>query len=246
MQLGMHTKRIQSAYKYKRVKREDSSFYFLFILPALLSFTVRDLQAIKLSLFVSSGIPRRTVNKPSPLPVVADSRLFWAFIARLTGCPPSFRLILIPRSSRVSAGAYAFRPFRCLDGRSKKLYALYASKSPLCMLCGNTTPKKTAYNAYRNANRRVRRAEGLKMYAVGDAYKVHTECIQAYKKRKRENSSFYFFLYCLFFYLPLPASSGIPQRIMNDLLPPVFADDGLFSGFHRPSDGLSAIIPTHS
>ena len=46
------------------------------------------------------------------------------------------------------------------------------------MLCENTTPKKTAYNAYRNENRRVRRAERLKMYAVGDAYKAHTECIQ--------------------------------------------------------------------
>ena len=31
------------------------------------------------------------------------------------------------------------------------------------------------------------------MYAVGDAYKAHTECIQAYKKSKREDSSFYFF-----------------------------------------------------
>ena len=41
MQLGMHTKRIQNAYKHKK---EDSSFYFLFILPALLSFTARDLQ----------------------------------------------------------------------------------------------------------------------------------------------------------------------------------------------------------
>ena len=91
---------------------------------------------------------------------------------------------------------YAIRPFRrlrCSDGRSKKLYALYASKSSLCTLCGNTTPKKTAYNAYRNANRRVRRAEGLKMYALKDAYRLHTECIQVYKERKEGNSSFYFF-----------------------------------------------------
>ena len=46
------------------------------------------------------------------------------------------------------------------------------------MLCENTTPKKTAYNAYRNENRRVRRAEGLKMYALKDAYRLHTKCIQ--------------------------------------------------------------------
>ena len=58
------------------------------------------------------------------------------------------------------------------------LYALYASKSPLCTLCEDTTPKKTAYNAYKDENRRVRRAEGLKMYAVGDAYRLHTKCIQ--------------------------------------------------------------------
>ena len=31
------------------------------------------------------------------------------------------------------------------------------------------------------------------MYAVGDAYKVHTECIQADKKSKREEFFFYFF-----------------------------------------------------
>ena len=41
MQLGMHTKRIQNAYKHKK---EDSSFYFFFILSVLLSFTARDLQ----------------------------------------------------------------------------------------------------------------------------------------------------------------------------------------------------------
>ena len=44
---------------------------------------------------------------------------------------------------------------------TRELYALYASKTHLCTLCKHTTPKKTAYNAYRNANRRVRRAEGL-------------------------------------------------------------------------------------
>ena len=98
------------------------------------------------------------------------------------------------------------------------------------MLCENTTPKKTAYNAYRNENRRVRRAEDTKMYAVGDAYKVHTECIQAYK-RVREEFFFYFFLYCLFFYLLLLASSGIPRRTMNDFLLPVVADSRFFRAF---------------
>ena len=61
---------------------------------------------------------------------------------------------------------------------ARDLYALYASKNRLCMLCENTTPELTAYNAYRNANRRVRRAEGLKMYALKDAYRLHTKCIQ--------------------------------------------------------------------
>ena len=51
---------------------------------------------------------------------------------------------------------------------------LYASKSSLCALCEDITPELTAYNAYRNENRRVRRAEGMKMYALKDAYKVHT------------------------------------------------------------------------
>ena len=77
----------------------------------------------------------------------------------------------------------------------KRLYALYASKNRLCMLCENTTPKKTAYNAYRNENRRVRRAEGMKMYALKDAYRLHTKCIQAYKESKRER----FFLLLLLY-----------------------------------------------
>ena len=88
------------------------------------------------------------------------------------------------------------------------LYALYASKNRLCMLCENTTPKKTAYNAYRNANRRVRRAERLKMYAVGDAYRLHTKCIQAHKRVKREEFLFLLLIYCLFFYLLLSAIYG--------------------------------------
>ena len=59
-----------------------------------------------------------------------------------------------------------------------ELYALYASKTHLCALCENATPELTAYNAYRNANRRVRRAERPKMYAVENAYRLHTKCIQ--------------------------------------------------------------------
>ena len=121
---------------------------------------------------------------------------------------------LASRSSHVSAGVYAipFRRLHCLDGRPKKLYALYASKNRLCMLCENTTPKKTAYNAYRNANRRVRRAEGLKMYALKDAYRMHTKCIQsAYKhiKSRKRGISLLLLLYCPFFYLLLSAISGI-------------------------------------
>ena len=111
-----------------------------------------------------SGIPRQTTNNPLHCLFFADDGLFGFFIACLTGCPPLSRPIPVLRSSHVPAGVYAIRPFcrlRCLDGRSKKLYALYASKNRLCTLCENTTPKKTAYNAYRNANRRVRRAEGL-------------------------------------------------------------------------------------
>ena len=97
------------------------------------------------------------------------------------------------------------------------------------MLCGNTTPELTAYNAYRNENRRIRRAEGLKMYAVGDAYRLYTKCIRTLKEGKREKISLLLLLlYCPFFYLLLPASSGIPQQTVNDFLLPVFADDRLF------------------
>ncbi len=46
------------------------------------------------------------------------------------------------------------------------------------MLCRNTTPELTAYNAYKKTVWLRSRAERLKMYAVGDAYKAHTKCIQ--------------------------------------------------------------------
>ena len=50
------------------------------------------------------------------------------------------------------------------------------------MLCENTTPEKTAYNAYKKTVWLRSRAEGTKMYALKDAYRLHTKCIQsAYK-----------------------------------------------------------------
>ena len=114
----------------------------------------------------------------------------------------------------------------------RDLYALYASKNRLCMLCENTTPELTAYNAYRNANRRVRRAESTKMYAVGNAYRLHTKCIQAYKKRKERIILLTSSLYCLFFYLLLFASSGIPRRTVNKPSPlPVVANSRLLWAF---------------
>ena len=88
------------------------------------------------------------------------------------------------------------------DRCDRDLYALYASKNRLCMLCENTTPKKTAYNAYKKTVWLRSRAEKAKMYAVGDAYKVHTKCIQAHKRVKREEFLFYFF-----FILPVSISS---------------------------------------
>ena len=94
-----------------------------------------------------------------------------------------------------------------MDDR-KRLYALYASKNRLCALCENTTPELTAYNAYRNENRRVRRAEDTKMYAVGDAYRLHTseyEHIRRVKERVLPSTSS---LYCLFLRLLLSAIYG--------------------------------------
>ena len=86
MQLGMHTKCIQvhtSAYKCikKSKKRKiplSTSLYCLFLY---------------LLLFASSGIPQQTVNDF----FTACFRRRWAFrafIARLTGCPPSSRPFL--------------------------------------------------------------------------------------------------------------------------------------------------------
>ena len=123
------------------------------------------------------------------------------------------------------------RPQFTANYLGRDLYALYASKNRLCMLCENTTPELTAYNAYRNANRRVRRAEGMKMYAVGDAYRAHTECIQAYKKSKREK-----FLFHFFFILPVLLSSTARDFRHSFLL---FAS----SGIHGPhSSSLPALL----
>ena len=124
----------------------------------------------------------------------------------------------------------------------EKLYALYASKNRLCTLCGNTTPELTAYNAYRNANRRVRRAEGTKMYAVGDAYKAHTSAYK-HKKERKEGESFFYFFFILpvlpsstardlqTIKLSLFASSGNPRQTVNDSFTACFADSGLFWAF---------------
>ena len=46
------------------------------------------------------------------------------------------------------------------------------------MLCENTTPELTAYNAYKKTIWLRSRAESAKMYALKDAYRLHTECIQ--------------------------------------------------------------------
>ena len=149
MHLRMHTDCIQSAYRHIREgEREKFLFYFFFIARAFLSSTARDLWAII------------------------------SYCSRLQACTDTIGL-----SKIISLPAYPDRGRRHVrrswqTAGTCSLYALYASKSSLCTLCGNTTPKKTAYNAYRNANRRVRRAEGLKMYAVGDAYRLHTKCIQ--------------------------------------------------------------------
>ena len=42
------------------------------------------------------------------------------------------------------------------------------------MLCENTTPELTAYNAYKKTIWLRSRAESAKMYALKDAYRLHT------------------------------------------------------------------------
>ena len=72
------------------------------------------------------------------------------------------------------------------------------SKTNLCTLNRNTTPELTAYNAYKKTIWLRSRAENTKMYAYGNAYRLHTKCIQAYKRVKKEE-----FLFYLLFILPV-------------------------------------------
>ena len=100
------------------------------------------------------------------------------------------------------------------------LYALYALKNRLCTLCEDITPELTAYNAYRNENRRVRRAEGMKMYTVGDAYRLHTKCIQVNKESKRERFFLLLLLYIAcssIFYCSFFRHSRTPSRSLPAL-----------------------------
>ena len=170
------------------------------------------------------------------LPVFADSGLFSGFHRPSDGLSAIIPTVfLLLRSLRVLRARTHFSVGFIAWMDDRKLYALYASKNRLCTLCGNTTPELTAYNAYRNANRRVRRVEGTKMYAVGDAYKAHTKCIHAYRKRKREDFSFYFFFILSVLlsstardftgdHLLLLASSGIHGPHQSSL--PVLLDHG--------------------
>ena len=130
----MHTSEYEHIKEGKREKflLLTSSLYCLSLYLLLPAFSGNHLL-----LPASSGIPRRTMNKPLHC-LFSQTMGFWAFIARLTGCPPSSRPILVLRSSCAPAGVYAIRPFRrlrCLDGRSKgcmhcmhqkRTYALYA------------------------------------------------------------------------------------------------------------------------
>ena len=77
------------------------------------------------------------------------------------------------------------------------------------MLCENTTPELTAYNAYKKTVWLRSRAEGTKMYAVGDAYKAHTKCIQAHKRVKREEFLFLLLLILSVLLSLLPAISDM-------------------------------------
>ena len=167
--------------EYEHIKRgkESSSFYFFFIARASSFLTARDLRAI---IFHCSCLQACTD------PIEPSENVHQASLP-------------VP----LGRGRSQFTA----NHLGRELYALYALKKRLCMLCEDTTPKKTAYNAYRNANRRVRRAEGLKMYALKDAYRLHTKCIQAYKKSKREILPSTSSLYCLFSHPLLSAISGI-------------------------------------
>ena len=155
MHLRMHTKCIQSAYKvhtseheHIRERKERIPLLLLLYIACSSIFYCPRLQAIIFLLLASSDM--------------------YGY----------YRAIQITHQASLPVPLGRGRSQFTANHLGRELYALYASKNRLCTLCEDTTPKKTAYNAYRNANRRVRRAERLKMYAVGDAYRLHTECIQ--------------------------------------------------------------------
>ena len=127
MHLRMHTKCIQNAYKHIKRGKERNSSLLLLIPPVFLSSTARVYRQSNFFLFASSGMDG------------------YRRTIRITH-QASLPVLLGRGQSQFTTNHLAH-----------ELYALYASKNRLCMLCGNTTPKKTAYNAYRNANRRVRR-----------------------------------------------------------------------------------------
>ena len=103
------------------------------------------------------------------------------------------------------------------------------SKTNLCTLYKNTTPEKTAYNAYKKRVWLESRAEGTKMYAYGNAYRLHTKCIQAYRKSKREK----FFLLLPFYIVCLPS---LPASSDNRLR--LFA----LSGIHGPRQASLPVL----
>ena len=135
MQLRMHTKCIQNAYKHKQ--REKRGFFLLLLLYIVCFFIFH------------CPFSRQS---SSAVRVFRHSRTPSSLVAR-------------PFGSQQTAIPY-------------DLYALYASKNRLCTLCENTTPELTAYNAYKKTVWLRSRAEGTKMYALKDAYRLHTKCIQ--------------------------------------------------------------------
>ena len=179
MHMGMHTERIRNAYKHIKGRKERRILLYFFLY--CLSFPSSTARVYRQSnfLFASSGM--------------------YGY----------HRAIQITHQASLPVLLGRGRSQFMTNHLAHELYALYALKNRLCILCENTTPKKTAYNAYRNENRRVRRAEGTKMYAYGNAYGTHTKCIQAYKRVKREESLLLLLLYiaCLF-YLLLPVFTG--------------------------------------
>ena len=154
----MHTERIRNAYKHIKGRKERRILLYFFLY--CLSFPSSTARVYRQSnfLFASSGM--------------------YGY----------HRAIQITHQASLPVLLGRGRSQFMTNHLAHELYALYALKNRLCILCENTTPKKTAYNAYKNENRRVRRAEGTKMYAYGNAYGTHTKCIQAYKRVKREES----------------------------------------------------------